>query len=147
MATNYEKYLAGEPLNEELAALKAGRLPEFEMRGDALFTQSPGSEPRADDEKALTREECVALRELRVSAAWPVLQKLIRRTTTAHKNAAVLLSEQDPLGAGRELANAWLEVKVWKQLTAQLTWLIVIAIESLEDPHGRIETKSPIERA
>jgi hypothetical protein len=59
----------------------------------------------------------------------------------------MLLSEQDPLGAGRELANAWLEVKVWKQLTAQLTWLIVIAIESLEDPHGRIETQSPIERA
>jgi hypothetical protein len=147
MATNYEKYLAGEPLNEELAALKAGRLPEFEMREHAAFVQSPDSEPHADDEKALTREECVALRELRLSAAWPVLQKLIRRTTTGHKNAAVLLSEQDPLGAGRDLANAWLEVKVWKQLTAQLTWLIVIAIESLEDPHGGIETQSPIERA
>jgi hypothetical protein len=147
MATNYEKYLAGEPLNEELAALKAGRMPEFEMREAAALNQVPGTESREDDERPLTREECVALRELRTSAGWPVMQKLIRRTTIAHKNAAMLLSEQDPLGAGRELANAWLEVKVWKQLAAQLTWLIVIAIESLEDPHGRIETQSPIERA
>jgi hypothetical protein len=145
MASNYEKYLAGEPLNEELAALKAGRLPEFEMRENA-FTQSAESEPREDDEKPLTRDECVALREMRVSAAWPVLQKLIRKTTLAQTKAAMLISEQDPLGAGRDLANAWLEVKVWKQLAAKVTWLIVIAIESLEDPHGGIETQSPIQR-
>ena len=146
MATNFEKYLAGEPLNEELAALKAGRLPEFELRENASLTQAAGSESFGDDEKPLTRDECVALREMRTSAGWPVMQKLIRKTIFAQKKAAMLISEQDPLGAGRELANAWLEVKVWKQLTAQLTWLIVIAIESLEDPHGGIETQSPIQR-
>jgi hypothetical protein len=146
MATNFEKYLAGEPLNDELAALRAGRLPEFELQENAILAQSVGSEPLEDDEKPLTREECVALREMRTSAGWPVMQKLIRRTTIAHKKAAMLISEQDPLGAGRELANAWLEVKVWKQLTAQLNWLIVIAIESLEEPHGGIETQSPVQR-
>ena len=146
MATNFEKYLAGEPLNEELAALKAGRLPEFELREDAILAHSSESESFEDDAKPLTRDECVALREMRTSAGWPVMQKLIRKTTIAQKKAAMLISEQDPLGAGRELANAWLEVKVWKQLTAQLTWLIVIAIESLEDPHGGIETQSPVQR-
>jgi hypothetical protein len=146
MATNFEKYLAGEPLNEELAALRAGRLPEFELRENAILAQSVGSEPLEDDEKPLTREECVALREMRTSAGWPVMQKLIRKTTIAQKKAAMLISEQDPLGAGRELANAWLEVKVWKQLTAKLTWLIVIAIESLEDDHGGTQTQSPIQR-
>lgn len=143
MATNFEKYLAGEPLNEELAALKAGRLPEFEIR-ENLFQPAVSTEPLGDDEKPLTREECVALREMRTSAGWPVMQKLIRRATIAHKKAAMLLSEQDPLSAGRELQNAWLEVKVWKQLTAQLTWLIVTAIESLEDPY---EAQPPIEGA
>jgi hypothetical protein len=136
VATNFEKYLAGEPLNEELAALKAGRLPEFELRENASLTQAAGSESFGDDEKPLTRDECVALREMRTSAGWPVMQKLIRKTTLAQKKAAMLISEQDPLGAGRELANAWLEVKVWKQLTAQLIWLITIAIESLEDDHS-----------
>jgi hypothetical protein len=138
MATNFEKYLAGEPLNEELAALKAGRLPEFELRENAILAQAGGSESFEDDERPLTRDECVALREMRTSAGWPVMQKLIRKTTIAQKKAAMLISEQDPLGAGRELANAWLEVKVWKQLTAQLIWLITIAIESLEDPHGEM---------
>lgn len=148
MATNFEKYLAGEPLNEELAALKAGRLPEFEIRQQSAMFQpsvTGGDEPTEDDEKPLTREECAALKEMCTLPGWPVMQKLIRRTTIAHKKAAMLLSEQDPLGA--ELKNAWLEVKVWKQLTAQLTWLIVIAIESLEDTNGGIKTQSPIEGA
>ena len=96
MATtsNHEKYLAGVPLNDELAALKAGLQPDFGM----LTQLATPAEPHAvtELEHELIRAEHLALLELRQGPAWPVLQKLLEKAILAHTKAAIALSQDDP---------------------------------------------------
>lgn len=143
--SNHEKYLAGVPLNPELAALKAGRLPELDgvlpnqAQGGAAASQA------ADPERELTREERIALREIRTGPGWPVLQKLLEKSTIAHTKAAIALSQDDPLGSGPELNQMWLTVKLWKMTIAELNWAVAIELQAIDEERGIDETQSAVE--
>jgi hypothetical protein len=129
-SSNFEKYLAGVPLNPELAALKAGRLPEFGM----LMQQGATiAEPRAatDPERELTREEKIALREMRLSAGWPVLQKLLEKSTITHAKAATALSQEHPMSG--EIGQVWLAVRTWKQVVNELNWSVAVQVQAIEE--------------
>ena len=141
MPTNFEKYLAGEPLNEELAALKSGVLPDFiRVPGAGAAWMAP-PDP-TDPEKPLTQAERAALRELRQGPGWAVLQKLLERATIQHINAATAASEDDPLAKSAEIAALWHTVKVWKQLCWRLRVMVDVELmeQRMEATHGeRIE--------
>jgi hypothetical protein len=130
-SSNFEKYLAGEPLTPELAALKAGRLPDI----FGIFTQSPApaaAEVKALDlERDLTRDERIALRELRLAPGWPVLQKLFERATIQHTKAATALSQEQPLGA--EISQIWLTVKLRRQVIAELNLAVAVEMQAIEE--------------
>lgn len=121
MPTNLEKYLAGEPLTDELAALKRGDFEQVDFLGlrSKLFPAETRV-PLADPERPLRAEERAALREIRTGPGWPVLQRLMERATGNQTNAAILLSQDDPAGKRDEIAQAWMAVKVWKHMVACL---------------------------
>lgn len=134
--SNFEKYLAGEPLNDELAAIKAGQLPELRgLAGMPNLNQAQAAEPRplTDPERELTREERIALREIRQAPGWPVLQRLLEKSTIAHTKAAIALSQDDPLGSGTELNQMWVIVKLWKQTIAELNWAVAVEMQRSEE--------------
>lgn len=138
MKTNYEKYLAGEPLNEELAKMKRGELPMPPWERWNQAQPAAAGEQRAplmDPERQLNRAEQAALRELRQGPGWPVLQRLLERATINHTNSAILLSQDDPAGKTAELAQAWLTVKTWKQLVGQLNDMVAmeLLVEQLQE--------------
>jgi hypothetical protein len=143
--TNHEKYLAGVPLTPELAELKAGRLPEFEPYAPPA-PASAATQPLMDPERELTREEGIALREIRQAPGWAVLQRLLERATIAHTKAAIQLSQDDPLGSGPELNQMWVVVKLWKQTIAELNWAVAVEMQRIEESHA-VETQSAVEGA
>lgn len=144
MSTNFDKYMAGEPLNEELRALKEGRLPDigpFLVTGPAATeTELPGKPKRA-----LTRDERLALKDLRHSQAWPVLQFLLKRATLSHIESATLLSQDDPLGKSDEVTQLWAYVKIFKRAHAEFNLLVGAEISELEGMEEPDETKSTVE--
>ena len=141
---NYLKYLAGDPVNEELANLKAGRLPDLFQESQAVAgaLRMPNFAP-GDPEAPLTREERIALRELRLSPGWPVLHKLLERAAATYRRAAILLSETDPLA--KDLADLWLSVKLSKELSNRFMYAVAVEIEAGEETTH--ETHSAIGRA
>lgn len=144
--TNLEKYLAGVPLNDELAALKAGKLPDFGM-----LTQQAAAPAQpaaiADPERELTREERIALREMRQGPGWPILQRLLEKSTIQHTKAAIALSQEDPLGLADELSQMWLTVKLWKRTIVDLNWAVAVELQHLTEEDAQNETQSAVERA
>ena len=151
MTTNFEKYLAGEPLNEELAALWRGEAPPIGAglaggsSADLNVNGGAGEETGAiDDLRPLRAEERAALRETRQGPGWPVLQKLLKRGTIQRIRFSTALSEDDPLGKRDEIALAWLEVKVWKQLVNALTAMVELELaeqrrEALDGRENEVE--------
>ncbi|MGA9668421.1 MAG: hypothetical protein WBQ94_04390 [Terracidiphilus sp.] len=153
MTTNLEKYLAGEPLNEELALLKAGKLPLLQEPGNGawLADVTRAAEVSLDEiRRPLTREERAALREMRTGGGWIVLQKLLKRATIGHTEAAVRASEDDPLGKREEIAQLWLTLKVWKRLVADMNLWVEFEMqgpgtEGLGTREGAHEAESAVE--
>jgi hypothetical protein len=130
VTTNFEKYLAGEPINEVNAAVQRGELPA-EMQ-----TPLPGDAPRAplaDADRPLKQDERAALREMRQGPGWPVLQRLLERATISHTNAAILLSQEDPAGKTEDLAAVWLTVKVWKHMVNLLNQMVETELQQEKD--------------
>lgn len=132
---NYNKYLAGQPINEELANLKAGKMPEVFELPQLAGLAGAAAEQRGlgDVEAPLTHEERIALREVRLSPGWPVVHKLLERSAAAYRRAAIQLSETDPLA--KDLSDLWLSVKLSKELTNRLLFAIAVEAEQVEETH------------
>src|SRR5215472_1159878 len=62
-ATNFEKYLAGAPLNEELAAIRRGEEPQPNPLAAIFENLAPRQLPMSDDDRPLSKEERLSLRE------------------------------------------------------------------------------------
>ena len=101
--TDHEKYLAGEPLNDELRDLRDGKTPE----PLAPVLPWPIPEPMEDAERDLTRTERLALKELRASDGWPAMMRLLEMTVLLHRKSVITFSERDPLNHKDEIANQW----------------------------------------
>ena len=126
MSTNFEKFLAGEPLTPELAALKRGEL--LEAVSPPVAIAPGGRAPLHDAERALKQDERAALREMRAAPGWVVLQRLLERAIITATNAAILASQDDPAGKVQELSNLWLTVKTWKRLRSELNATVEIEL-------------------
>lgn len=120
MSTNYMKFLRGEPLTEELAQLRAGNLPLLEPVFPVAAPGAIEARMAADIEKPLAKDERNALREMRSSAGWPVFQKLLERAIMRHTDAAVNISQVDPLQNSAAIAEAWAYLLILKRVHRDL---------------------------
>lgn len=105
--TNHEKYLAGLPLNDELAALARGEMPEQEPASAPVLQENSGGIAK------LTRTDRIALKELRQSDGWGALQKLLKMIVQDCRESAILVSENNP--DEKTVVGAWQDVTIVKR--------------------------------
>lgn len=105
-----EKFLAGVPITDELARLKAGieETAEPEEEDLALAFGDPDA-PLGDDDRQ-------ALRRLMFDPGWRVVQRLKERTCRELEKAAILVSQVDPLGNAEKVARGWAYLMVAREL-------------------------------
>jgi hypothetical protein len=134
MNSNLEKYLKGEPINEELAALKEGRLPEtepFRLPGhDQVGNQSTGAQ-----NAPISRADRVNLKEMLMHPGWPVLHRLLEKATLRQQESATLLSQNNPLANAQPIAEAWAYVAIYKRAHEDLDLLVEMEIKALDEEH------------
>ena len=124
--TNHEKYLAGEPLTEELEALKRGETPaEAVMQPEGLTGQGSA----VDIARAISREDRIALREMRQGAGWPVLQRILQKIVYSEEQMTITISQEDPLGNKEEIANHWAYVALFKRMLAKMNFAVELELK------------------
>jgi len=130
--SDHEKYLRGEPLNDELAALKEGRFddPQPPERKAIVYEFD-------DPERPLTHGERDKLRKWRGDPGWMVFQRLLERSIKNRLQSATLLSQTDPLSNRDRIATEWAYVGIWKMTRAQIEAMVEEEIAKLtEDARG-----------
>jgi hypothetical protein len=131
--TAFEKYLAGHPINDELAAL---------ARGEIAVTESPSQwverVKEHEDDRPLSRAEREALKEARDGGAVTTLSRLLRRAIRQKTHRATIESETDPLGRQAEIAQTWANLVAFRTACTEIEWLIQAEIAALEkDERGQ----------
>jgi hypothetical protein len=132
--SSLEKYTQGIPLNEELAAMRAGAEPVKAEAGPSPAAQDDKPEwgaRSADDE--LTRTERLDLKELRVSRGWAVLLRLQEKTLQAHRRGAINVSMGDPLGNSAAVSSAWAYVKAYQRAQQELPLVVDLELKQLDE--------------
>lgn len=127
MSENYEKFLAGQPLTEELAALKAGRLlPDPEPEA------GPPLPDRVEHDRPLTRDDRVDLLEMRDSPGWTLFIRLQQKAIRKHEQSAITRSKSAPLANRDEIAQEWACLSLYERALAEMVALVNAEIEQLE---------------
>jgi hypothetical protein len=124
----FQDYLAGEPLNEENAALKRGEDP-------MSLPQQPTKATRAPIEgvdRDLRQQERADLKEMREGPGWPVLERLIEKAFRIHERGAISLSQQDPLGNRDRIAEEWAYVTMVRRAGVEITALVDAEVAQIE---------------
>lgn len=127
--TAFEKYLTGEPLNEELAALRRGEIPEV---GAATHPKPTTVVDSKDEDRPLIRAERQALREAREVGAVTTLSRLLRSIIRRKIQTATIDSETDPLGRQAEIAQTWAYVVAFRTACVEIEFQIQAEIDALE---------------
>lgn len=126
--TKHEKFLRGEPLSADLAALR-----------DGLDTAPP---PRAapparkaydDPNRPLTRAERLDLKEWFELPGWQLYLRLTERTSLFYQKRAISLSQTDPLNNRDTIAHAWAYSNMARGLAAELEAMVVAEVGALEN--------------
>lgn len=104
-ADQFERYTRGLPINEDFSRLRDD--PNFVQKQMAEVAVMPRREPLEDVERELERGERLALKELRMSPGWTVLQRLLEKTIHLHRKSVISISEHDPLANKEKIAEQW----------------------------------------
>lgn len=125
--TAHEKFLRGEPLTPELAALREGCEPERPRPAPA--------ERRAfdDAERELTRPERLDLKEFWEMPGQKLYRRIAEKAIHFHEKRAISLSQDDPLANRDEVANAWAYVKMFRRVVAELEMAVNVELTELEN--------------
>lgn len=114
-----DKYLHGIALNEDLAKMMAGD-PEPEAPERA---RAPRQEI-GDIERPLTFTERERLRRTINTPGWAVFTRLLERALRRREQAAIVSSQEDPLGNRDKLATDWAYMALWKEQTSAILKMI-----------------------
>jgi hypothetical protein len=127
----FEDYIAGKPLTEELARLKAGVLdpPEPEPMGVPAWEPDNLERPLNDGE----RED---LRRLMSEPGWRVLERLRKKCVRQMEQNAILVSQTNPLTNERGIAVGWANVAAFKEQMRLDTVLIQSEVQQLKKSKG-----------
>ena len=126
----FERYLQRDPLNEELAAVQRGELPPAPEATIPLQTEATVQRPEAL-RGALTRAERVALRELRQSEGYPILQELLKKRFQVFEKRAITISKVDPLLNKDMIAKEWAYLGAMDQVMMDMEAVIAAELKIL----------------
>ena len=121
-----ERFTRGEPINEEMARVFAQRPEDV----------SPAAAPARvveDVERELERGERLALKEMRMSPGWPVLQRLLEKSLHFHRKSVISMSEHDPLGNKDRNANQWAYLNALKTAKDAVGLLVDAEVKALDE--------------
>lgn len=139
--TNFEKYLAGQPLTNELANLRRGEsAPAAEAPNLPELLAAWGGHrfPQVDDDRDLTKDERAALREGHQIGAVTTLIRLLRKSLRKKIQQATIDSEIDPLGRAPEIAQKWAYISLFRRAAQEVEVLAMAEIEQLDkDERGQ----------
>ena len=125
--TVHEKFMRGEPLTEDLAAIREGRDPQ-------PATRSAAPERKAWDDPAreLSRAERVDLKEWKEMPGWELFLRIAEKSVQAHQKRAISLSQDDPLNNRDAIAEAWAYVKIFRRAVVELENVVTAEVAELE---------------
>lgn len=127
-STAHEKFLRGEPLTPELAAIREGRDTETKPR------PAPVERRTYDDlERELTRPERLDLKEFWEMPGQKLYLRIAEKAIRLHQKRAISLSEDDPLTNRDAMANAWAYVKIFRRVVAELETIVNGELGELEN--------------
>jgi hypothetical protein len=126
--TAHEKFLRGEPLTPELAALRNGRDPEMTPR------PAPAERRAYDDpERELSRPERLDLKEFWEMPGQKLYLRIAEKSIHFHQKRAISLSQDDPLTNRDEVAIAWAYVKIFRRVIEELELAVNGELAELEN--------------
>lgn len=125
--SDLEKYLKGEPLNDELAALMEGRdLEGFFEEEEARPAAGRGlRRPLTDDD----REE---LRRWRLQPGWQIMRRLVDAWMDRQETQIKELSLNDPLGNQTEVAKGWAYLAMQRRALQAMEAIIQTEVDKLK---------------
>jgi hypothetical protein len=126
--TAHERFLRGEPLTPELAAVREGRDPE-PARRPALVERRAYDDP----ERPLNRAERLDLKEWHEMPGQKLYQRIAEKAIHFHEKRAISLSCDDPLNKRDEVANAWAYFNMFRRVVAELETVINAELAELEN--------------
>lgn len=127
--TAHEKFLRGEPLTPELAAIREGRDP-----AQATSRPAPAERRAYDDpERELSRPERLDLKEFWEMPGQKLYLRIAEKAIHFHQKRAISLSQDDPLTNRDEVANAWAYVKMFRRAVAEMELIVNGEMAELEN--------------
>lgn len=124
----FEDFLKGQPLNEELARIKDGATEEA-----GTSDATPRMDWEIDDpNRPLTQDEREDLARLTTERGWLVLMRLRKRTCADLERAATLASRQSPLQNAERIATGWAQLAIYEQAIETEAALIAQEIAQLK---------------
>jgi hypothetical protein len=140
-----EDFQNGIPLNDELRRLKAGVLDEPQAE-----TAPPAWEPGTGEQRGLNRPlddgERNDLRCLLTEPGWRVLERLRKQALQRMEQAAIVLSQDDPLGNAQKIANGWANLACFKDMVKLDRLMIAGEIAKLKPGAKEDENASVLDR-
>ncbi len=126
--TPHEKFLAGVPLTDELAAVRDGREPETPKRPAPM-------ERRAydDPERTLSRPERLDLKEFWEMPGQKLYLRIAEKAIHFHQKRAISLSQDDPLSNRDKVAIAWACVNMFRRAIAEMELMVNGELAELEN--------------
>lgn len=127
--STYEKFLAGQPLNDDLAAIRDGRI---DPQTDHPLREWLNKRPVEDRDRELTNNERILLKEAKLSGVLDVMIRLHEKALSSHIREATMHSEVDPLNKPNEVAATWGYVVMFRRAITQISSMMEEEIRKLE---------------
>jgi hypothetical protein len=125
--TAHERFLTGQPLNDDLMEILSGREPKAATRAATVERRSID-----DFDRELTRVERLDLKEFWEMPGQKLYLRIAEKSINFHQKRAISLSCDDPLNRRDEVANAWAYVKVLRRVVAELQTVVMMELGELE---------------
>lgn len=130
--SDLEKYLKGEPLTPEMAALQRGEEDDPAARIGAHLKYNYFAKGLAGIAEPLDDDDREHLRRLSLEPGWAVLFKLLDNDIRKSENAMKVASMTDPLADPPRLASGWADVAKMKAIRQRMVQLIDEEVKKLE---------------
>lgn len=127
----FEKYLRGEPISDDLAALRDG------LEGEAQQQLAPQPREIRAPERDLKRRERQELKESVRSEGWQVVLRIQEKLDQMHLKSAISISQVDPLMNRDQIAQRWAYRAMFQQAMAELNYAIERELAALDEEDGR----------
>lgn len=126
--SNFERYLQGLPVNEELA-----RMLEETAEAEAPPKVIPAPERIRDVDRDLRRGERQELKEIVRGDAWKVVHRIQEKLEQNHQKCAISMSQDDPLQNGDRIVHEWAYVLMFRKAMSEFNLAIEAELARLEN--------------